>query len=67
MINSSQMINGLWMGIVLIVIDAMSGFAVVLTYRFPQPTAPLKMKQPRWLAVAGAAMIAFSFLLYFAK
>ena len=61
-INSGQLVNGIWMGVVLILlgiipgvlqrcVEAVSAFAGTLRYQFPVPCGrPVAIAQPRWLA-----------------
>jgi hypothetical protein len=77
-IDSGQLVNGLWMGIVLILLaftpglldrcaEAMSRYSAALLFRLPfsRPTAA-SIHQPRWLAAAGIILILLSLLAHLA-
>ena len=78
MIGTNQVVNGLWMGTILILLglvpglyqalgDGIAGFAHLLTFRhaFPSPQTAT-FDQPRWLVASGLLVMAATFLAYFA-
>ena len=82
MIGAGQFVNGIWVGIVLIALgllpsllenltDSVRKFAgmfsaVPIPTRWRAQIRRVPLKQQPWLAVLGAAIIAITFLLYFA-
>ena len=86
-IDSSQFVNGLWMGTILLVIGLVPGLldwftkgiadaANTLLLRLPtsarvklpsQSAVHIPLRQPRWLAALGMAIIAATFFTYVAR
>ena len=82
MISAAQLVNGIWMGTVLIALallpsllenssDALRRFGgaflqIARPYRWRERVHYWTRRQQPWLAALGAALIAASLLLYFA-
>ncbi len=78
MINTLQLVNGIWMGTVLLVLglipdimqnlaNAIADFEHALQFRASIRLNPrIQIRQPRWLAPIGAGMIVVTILAYFA-
>ena len=79
MIGNDQVVNGVWMGTILILLGMVPGLfqaiesgigdlANLLTFRFAFPIRHrVSFKQPQWFATAGVLVIAATFLAYFAR
>lgn len=76
MINANQLVNGIWMGTVLIALglfpailqaiaDGVAGMANKLPLRGPiRLNSRVEIQQPGWFAPLGAALIVASILAY---
>lgn len=77
-IGVGQLVNGLWMGTVLILLglfpgllqgfaDAITRFAGTLPFWFPDCSSDhVQIHQPRWFAAVGAALVVLTLFAYWA-
>ncbi|MFZ0746247.1 MAG: hypothetical protein WAM85_17700 [Terracidiphilus sp.] len=78
-IGAAQLVNGVWMGTVLILLglfpgllqgfaDAITRFAGALPFWYPVRSGDqVQIHQPRWFAAVGATLIVLTLFAYWAR